>query len=399
MQNQKKKALKKNITLGQAILLIVIAVTCVFMLLNFKTMTNVIAWVFGILSPFIIGLFIAFLVNILMTALEQRVFAGLSRFKFWNKIKRVVCMLLSFVVIAGFITLLFMLIVPQLSDSLKTLGSNLPYYTRQLQYSVTNLMETYNFSMSNLEQLQIDWQALLEYSSNIIAGLTPQVATIAAGITTGIFNFLMGIFFAIYMLFGKERILGGFKKISLAYFGKKRTARLTEITSLSHKIFKSFIVGQLTEALILGVLYFITASIFKLPYALLIAVIMAVGGLIPMFGPIIAAVPCVFILLMINPPTALVFIIMSVVIQQLESNFIYPFIIGDSIGLPAIWVLLSILVGGSMFGAVGMVLAVPITSVVYALLKQSVAKRLPVPSAKNDPDTEPEVPAEEQKDK
>lgn len=391
MQNRKKKAFKKNITLIQAIMLIVAAVTTVFVLLNFKTVTGVIAWLIGIFSPFIIGLFIAFLVNILMAALEQRVFAGLTRFAFWNKIKRVVCMLLSFLLIAGLLILLCLLIVPQLQSSLSTLSSNLPYYTRKLQHTAGILMEKYNFSMRDLQHLQIDWQSLIKYASDLIAGLTPQVATVAAGITSGVFNFLMGIFFAIYMLIGKERIFRGLKRTSLAFLGKKRANRLFTIGSLAHKVFKSFVVGQLTEALLLGVLYFITTSIFRMPYALLLAVIMAIGGLIPMFGPIIAAVPCVFILLMTQPASALVFIIMSIVIQQVESNFIYPFIIGDSIGLPAIWVLLSILVGGSMFGALGMIVSVPIVSVLYTLLRDSVNARLAPPAP---PLPEPEAKSE-----
>ena len=174
-------------------MLIVAAVAGVFLLLNFKTFTGVITWFIRIFSPFIIGLFIAFLVNILMVALEQRVFAGLIRFAFWNKIKRAVCMLLSFLLIAGILILLCLLIVPQLQSSLFTLSSNLPYYTRELQRTAGMLMEKYNFSMRDLQHLQIDWQALIKYASDLLGGLTPQVATIAAGITSGVFNFLMGI--------------------------------------------------------------------------------------------------------------------------------------------------------------------------------------------------------------
>ncbi len=381
MQTDKKKKFEKNITLGQAILLIVAAVTVAFLLLNFKTAMTVLAWIFGILSPFLIGLALAFVVNILVVALENRVFAPLTRYKFWNKIKRGVCVLLAFILIIALITLLLLIIVPQLRESLLTLGSNLPGYVQGLQGTFNALMQKYNFSMRDLQQLQIDWQAILTYASDLVKNLTPQVATVAAGITSGVFNFLMGIFFALYMLFGKEKLLKALRRTSLAFLGEARTKRAGEIAALTHKVFKNFIVGQLTESLILGVLYFIAATIFRMPYALLLAVIMAVGGLIPMFGPIIATVPCVFILLMVNPTSALVFVIMAIVIQQLESNFIYPFVVGDSIGLPAIWVLFSILVGGSIFGALGMVLAVPVASVFYALLRESVNTRLAPPPA------------------
>lgn len=379
MQADKKKKFDKKITLGQAMLLIIVAVTAAFLLLNFKTAVTVLAWIIGVLSPFLIGLALAFTVNILVVALEERVLAPLTRFKFWNKIKRGVCVLLAFVIIIALITLLLLIIVPQLRSSLVTLGTNLPVYMLGLQNTFNALMEKYNFSMRDLQHLQIDWQALLTYASDIVKNLTPQVATVAAGITSGVFNFLMGIFFALYMLFGKEKILNALGRASLAFFGEARTKRAGEIAALTHKVFKNFIVGQLTESLILGILYFIAASVFRMPYALLLSVIMAVGGLIPMFGPIIATVPCVFILLMVNPASALVFVIMAIVIQQVESNFIYPFVVGDSIGLPAIWVLFSILVGGSIFGALGMVLAVPVASVIYALLRETVNARLAPP--------------------
>ncbi|MBQ4159955.1 MAG: AI-2E family transporter [Clostridia bacterium] len=380
MQNEKKKAFDKNISLGNAVLLIIVAIVTAFTLMNFKTAVAVVGWLFRILSPFLIGLAIAFSVNILMTAFEDRVFTPLNRYKFWCKIKRIVCMLLSFIIIIAIITLLLLLIVPQLQKSLTTLAISLPGYITNLQATLNTTLDSYNMSLDDFKNIQIDWQSILKHATDFVKNLTPQVATIAGSITTGVFNFLMGIFFALYMLIGKEKILKNIRRTYLAFFGEKRTQRACEIVALSHRIFKNFIVGQLTEALILGVLYFIAASIFKMPYALLIAVIMAIGGIIPMFGPIIAAVPSTFILLMIDPASALVFVIMSIVIQQVESNFIYPFIVGDSIGLPAIWVLFSILVGGSVFGGVGMFLSVPIASVLYALLRENVNARLAPPA-------------------
>ncbi len=379
MQNEKKKVFEKNITLGSAIVLIVIAIAAALTLLNFKTAVGVVVWLFKILSPFLIGLAIAFIVNILMTALEERLFSPLNRYNFWNKIKRIVCMLLSFILIIGLVVLLMLLIVPQLHSSLATLTSNLPKYAQNLQSSFNAFMHKYNFTWADIQSIHIDWQSIIKHTTDFVTNLTPQVAIIAGNITTGIFNFLMGIFFALYMLIGKEKIFKNVRKTHLAFLGEVRTQRACEIAALTNKIFKSFIVGQLTEALVLGILYFIATSLFKMPYALLISVIMAIGGIIPMFGPIIAALPSAFILLMVDPASALVFIMIAIVIQQLEGNFIYPFIVGDSIGLPAIWVLLSILVGGSLFNTLGMVLAVPLASVLYALLKHAVAKRLPAP--------------------
>ncbi len=383
MQNQKKKGLKKNISFFQAIWLVVAATATTFALLNFKTVVAAVTWLIQIFSPFIIGLFLAFLIGIVVNALENRLFYKLTRFKFWCKIKRAVCVILAILLLGLCITLLMLLIVPQLRESARTLATNMPYYLTGLQRTINQLLGRFDISMNGL-LFRLDWQAVIGYISDLVTGITPQVATFAIGLTSGLFNFLMGIFFALYMLFGKEKIFNSIKRTLLAYCGKKHTARIAYIAEKSHSIFKNFIVGQITESLILGVMYFIAASIFKMPYALLLAVIMAIGGLIPMFGPIIATIPCAFILLMIHPASALVFLIMAIVIQQIESNFIYPFVVGDSIGLPAIWVLLSILIGGSIFGMLGMVLAVPIASVAYALLKESVAERLSPPSKPKD---------------
>lgn len=396
MQNQKKKGFKKNVTLQQAVWLIVAAVATAFALLNLKTVVGAVTWLFQIFSPFIIGLFLAFLIGIVVNALENRLLYKLNRFKFWCKIKRAVCVILAIVLIGLCITLLMLLIVPQLRESARTLATNMPYYLTGLQRTIEQLLQKFDISVNGL-LFRLDWQSLIGYISNLVTGITPQVATFAVGITSSLFNFLMGIFFALYMLFGKEKILSAIHRTLLAYCGKKRTARINYIAEKTHAIFKNFVVGQLTESLILGIMYFITASLFKMPYALLLSVIMAIGGLIPMFGPIIATIPCVFILLMIHPANALVFLIMAIVIQQIESNFIYPFVVGDSIGLPAIWVLLSILVGGSIFGMLGMVVAVPIASVAYALLRESVNERL-APKQLVQPEASFEEPPKERKE-
>jgi len=379
MDKDRKKVFDQPLSLGKASILIVIAITAVLLLVNFKTTVAVIGWIFSILSPFFIGLFIAFLMNILMTALEKRVFIFLDRFKAWRKIRRGVCIFLSFALVLGVIALLVLLIMPQIRNSLITLANNIPFYVQHWQKVITDLMIKHNIRVEDIQKLPIDWQSIANRATQLITSLTPQLATFATSFTNGVFNVLMGIFFSLYMLAGKEKILKNLKKTCTAFLGERKTAGIYEVAALTNKTFKNFIVGQLLEVLILGVMYYIACLIFGLDYPLLIAVIMAIGGLIPVFGPIIAAVPCTLILLISNPAGALIFVIIAIVIQQLEGNFIYPLIVGDSIGLPAIWVLFAILVSGSIFGMVGMFLSVPFASVLYTLLRNYVRKKTPMP--------------------
>lgn len=206
--------------------------------------------------------------------------------------------------------------------------------------------------------------------------MSPGVITFASGFTSAIFNFFMGLIFAVYLLIGKEKLILDFKRLLYAYLPEKKVDSFLSVGDMTNSIFTSFVVGQLTEAVILGTMYFIGTSIFRMPYAPLISVLMAICSLIPMFGPIIGAVPSAFILLMVSPNLAIIFVVMAVVFQQIEGNFIYPRVVGSSVGLPGIWVLFAILVGGSLLGGFGMILAVPVASVFYALLKKSVGDRL-----------------------
>jgi len=367
-----------NIETKNIIFIITYSIVLAVALFNMNTTMSLLGWIIAILNPFLTGLVVAFIINIIMKYLENKAFRFLDKpkFKLWQKLKRPVCMLLSFLIILLAIAAVVLFVGPQLAQSIRLLSGNMPIYVSYLQNMTSTALGWFNLGVEDLGSFAISWNDIFNRVSSILADISPRVLNFATGFTSSLFNFFMGVIFAIYLLLGKEKLLYNVEITSKAVLSPKNFSNAKSIAAKANLIFTSFVVGQLTEAVILGVMYFIGTSIFRMPYAPLISTIMAVCSLIPMFGPIIGAIPSAFILLMVNPNLAIIFVIMAVVFQQIEGNFIYPKVVGDSVGLPGIWVLFSILVGGSLFGAIGMVLSVPFASLGYALIRGFVFDRL-----------------------
>lgn len=360
------------------IFLMTYAIVLIVALLNMNATMSFLSWVLAILNPFVIGLIIAFIINIIMTQLETRVFKFLDKpkFKIWHRIKRGVCLALSLILIIIALTAIVFFIGPHIWQSAQLLSENFPGYVSYLQQLTNDILAHFNLTAADLGSFSINWNDVFGKVTEFIANVSPGVLTLATSFTSAVFNFFMGVIFAIYLLTGKEKLIRDCKRLIYAYAPRKKADKALEIGRQANEIFTSFVVGQLTEAIILGTMYFIGTSIFRMPYSPLISTLMAICSLIPIFGPIIGAVPSVFILLMVDPNMAVIFVVMAVVFQQIEGNFIYPRVVGSSVGLPGIWVLFSILVGGSLMGGFGMIIAVPFTSLFYALLKKSVYNHL-----------------------
>lgn len=354
------------------------SIVLIVALLNLNNTMSFLMWVFALLTPFIIGLVIAFIINIIMNSLEKKVFAFLDkpRFKLWHRMKRGICLILSFLIVILVIAAVVAFMVPQLVQSMQTLSSNMPGYIAFLQQFTNNTLAKFNLTPADFGQFAINWSEVLNKLSSFLANISPGVLNIATGFTSAVFNFFMGLIFAIYLLLGKESLIENVKNVMRAYLSESKVSSMLSVGKKANTIFTSFVVGQLTEAVILGTMYFIGTSIFRMPYVPLISSLMAVCSLIPMFGPIIGAVPSAFLLLMVDPNMAVIFVIMAVVFQQIEGNFIYPRVVGSSVGLPGMWVLFAILIGGSFFGPFGMIISVPCASLAYTLLRDFVKARL-----------------------
>ena len=347
---------------------------------NIGVVAGAVQFFVRLLSPFIIGLCIAFIVNVLMRALEERVFTFMQRSKrkLVRKMRRPLCLVLSILIILGMIAFLLIMIVPEIQRTVQTIASSMPTY----------ILEAQNWVNSMAEKLGLPWEIVSDINwSKAVSAVTSYLQEHGAsifnttiGVTTsvfvGLFNFILGFVFAIYLLMQKEKIGEQFKRLLYAYIKKERVDKFLSVMSLAQNVYSRFVTGQLTEALIIGVLCFIGMLIFSMPYATLISTLIAFTALIPMIGAFIGTAIGALLILMVDPIKALWFVVFIIVLQQFESNLFYPRVVGKSVGLPGIWVLAAVTIGGSLFGIGGILLSVPLCSVLYTLLSNAIENRL-----------------------
>ncbi|WP_373599925.1 AI-2E family transporter [Paraclostridium bifermentans] len=354
-------------------------VVLAFLLLNIKSVLSIFSQLFSVTKPFIIGIAIAFLINIPMKFFERKIITPLLKKSKLNNIKtiaRLLSLLTTLIILTIFISLFVNFVVPQLVKSTSSLVSGVPNYIDSFEsyastyFSHIKIPNTMHSSiLSSMEKISNFVVKFANYFISNILGIT-------FGITSAITNFVIGFVIAIYILLSKEKLLLQCKKFAYAFFNKDTAKKLIDISHLVEFKFSRFIAGQCTDGVILGSLCFIGMSIFKMPYALLVSTIIAVADLIPIFGTFIGTAIAAFIIFMVKPITALYFVIMIIVIQQIEGNLVYPFVVGNSIGLSSFWILVPIFIGSSTFGVLGILIGVPLFSVIYTLLSKYINKKL-----------------------
>jgi predicted PurR-regulated permease PerM len=367
---------KRKVKVGIAIA--AFAILFYLTLQNFSKVTAGFNYVIGIFTAFIIGLCIAFVLNLLMTFFEKKVFHKIDPKKhpLFARAKRPICILITLIIVLSILTGLIWFIIPQLISSATTLANNIPDYLKSLEAYANSVLNDFGISADINKTIN---SFITDISSTVltfVSGAIPKILEVTSNITTGVVNIFLGFIIGIYMLAGKETLLKNCKKTLYAFVPKKGADYSLHVYQLVKVRFSGFVTGQLTEAFILAVLCFIGMTLFRMQYALLISVIIGVTNMVPIIGPIIGAIPGAIIMLMIDPMKALWFIIYIIVLQQLESNIIYPKIVGDSIGLPGIWVIFAIMLGGELFGFAGILLGVPAFAVIYTLLNEIVTARL-----------------------
>ncbi len=361
--------------------LMVLAAVLVLGILYSSSVFAGIGFAFRIARPFLYGGVIAFVLNLPMKAFENKLLRKWKG-KAAAKLKRPVCMTLSVVAVFLVVTIVIGTVVPQVTVTAAEVGKKIPAFLDRVTEELDNLAANYpEFAekVEELESLEINWDALtdtvFDFLKNGAGDMLTSTVSVASGIIGGIVNIVIAFIFALYILVQKEKLGDQCARIISAYLPEKAGNRMLEICSLLHKNFSNFITGQCLEAVILGTLFVIFMTIFRMPYALMIGVLIAFTALIPIVGAFIGCIVGAFLIMIDNPLLAFWFVIMFLIIQQIEGNLIYPRVVGNSVGLPSIWVLMAVSLGGSLFGVAGMLFFIPLLSTVYALIRESVNGR------------------------
>lgn len=341
---------------------------------------------FSILSPFLIGALIAFILNLPMRSIEKVLF-GKAKNKFVLKLKRPVSIILSIVFICGLLTLLIFAVVPQVVETARMMPDKISAFWYSTLDWLEKLVEQYPeetemimVEINKLSEMEIDWQALLVQIKDFFftgfgGSFIKNIFTFTGKIGGGIFNAVIAFIFSIYILAQKEKLCMQGKRVLSAFLSEKAYRKTAKVLSVLMTNFSNFIAGQCIEAVVLGVLTMIAMAIFDFDYILLVGVLVAFTALIPVVGGFIGCGIGAFLFLMDNPMTALWFIILFVVVQQIEGNLIYPYVVGNTVGLPSMWILAAITIGGSVMGIGGMLFFIPLFSTGYMLLRDAVNER------------------------
>lgn len=332
----------------------------------------------SILTPLLIGIAIAFVLNGPYNFIFT-LYGKWIKKENLKKFAKPLALASVYFLFIGVINAIVAFIIPQFSDSVKLLYTNIGDYSKNIEAYAIRIGEYLNLDNINITTINTAIEKLPESVSTFATGLLPRIFNFTTGFVRALVNIIIGLILSIYLLADKARLKRQISQIIKAYLEKRRADRIIHIASITGHTFSGFVAGQLTEAVILGTLCFIGMLVFKFDYPILISVIIGITSLIPVVGAIIGLIPSLFILLMIDPMQALWFLLFLIVLQQLEGNIIYPKVVGESIGLPALWVLLAIIIGGGLFGILGMLLGVPTVSVLYQLLRKDVYTKLNEP--------------------
>ena len=328
------------------------------------------------LQPFIIGGTLAYLLNFILKFYEERVLSHEMLKKMKKSGKRAIGLVLTYIT-ASIITYLFIqFVLPQLISSIVGLANNIPQYVEDFTKLANDLIDNMNLQPEYIDLITNKFGELVTYIITIISNLLPVVGNFIVEATSSILNIIIGIIVSIYILIDKEKFMALGKKVVYAFSSEERANFILRLATQSNMTFSRFIGGKILDSFIIGVLTFIILTIFKMPYVLLISVIVGVTNIIPFFGPFIGGIPAAIIILFVSPTKALWFVIIIIIIQQIDGNIIGPKILGDSIGISAFWILFSLLVAAKFMGFVGMVIGVPLFAIFYSIIKEIVELKL-----------------------
>lgn len=360
------------------IILVFAGVLAFWGLNNLELIFKMLGNIYTVFSPFILGAAIAYVLNIPMTKVENLLKKAIPD-KYEDKYKgliRAVSIVLSLLLLLCIVGFIAFLLIPELIENIESLMNSVPALVESGKDFVIDMLDKYPDIQKEIESVFAESGNVSGIVSSVLTYIVNGIVGFVSGIVDGFVYIFTGIIFAIYMLGQKEKLVDGMTRLIYGFTEKRKANKIMKVATLTNKTFSKFISGQCVEAVILGTIIFVVCLLCGFPYALLIGVLTAVTALIPIFGALIACVVGAILIAITNPIQALIFVAVFVVIQQIEGNVIYPKVVGKSVGLSPLWTLLAITVGGNLFGVLGMLIGLPLASVVYSLLKESVNKKL-----------------------
>lgn len=365
----------------QIVLLMVIAAALVLVIIYSHQILGALGVAVGIIMPFAAGGAIAFVLNIPMRQIENKLLGKWNN-KYSEKLKRPVSILLTLLFVVLLITILIATVVPQVGKAVADVAKQIPMFADRIMAIVSDLQQQYpemGRQTDILSQLEQNWDAIVNgvfsFMKNGFGDMLNSTIGIASGIVSRVASGFIAFIFSIYILAQKEKLGNQVNRIFKAFLPAKVNEKIQRVCTLLSRNFTNFITGQCLEACILGSMFVVSMFILRMPYAVMIGVLIAFTALIPIVGAFIGCVVGAFLILLVSPIKALGFVILFLVLQQIEGNLIYPRVVGSSVGLPAIWVLAAVTIGGSMFGIIGMLAFIPLVSTLYMLLRDEVNRR------------------------
>lgn len=360
----------------KGLLLVVCAGIAFYCILqNLGSFALAVGQILSMLSPFLLGGAMAFILNVPMRTIERGVFRGAA-----GKVRRPLSLLLTLIAVIGVLVLASCVIGPGIGEAASSITAQIPYAIQRLQNHLEQLSAYLPQLQEYLGTLDFNWATISKQALEIAqawgSGLVNSGGVLIGGVVSGVSTFVIALIFSFYILLQKEKLSRQGRQVLYALLPERGADRALEILRLSERTFSSFLSGQCLEAVILGTLFVISMTIFRLPYALLVGVLISLTALIPIVGAFIGCAVGALLIAVTDPWKALLFIVLFLVLQQVEGNLIYPHVVGSSVGLPSIWVLAAVTVGGSLMGILGMLVFIPLCSVLYALLRQLTVHRL-----------------------
>ena len=345
----------------------------------FEVITKFAGTLFSVATPLILGVAIAYVLNILVSALEKRYFPH-SHKTFVKKTRRPFCIIFALLIIISIIFLIFIIVIPQLISAIKLLLEGIPELLTLVENQIERLSNIYPVLSTYTGEINFDTQSiigsLLSSASSLLSGFFTSSISVAGTISGWVINFVIALIFAIYILLSKEKLKSQCQRVMRAYLKPHTQNKFYTVLNIANDSFSSYITGQCTEAVILGSLCALGMWIFRFPYASMIGTFIGATALIPIVGAYLGATLGVIMILTVSPVKAALFILYILILQQVEGNVIYPKVVGSSIGLPGMWVLAAVTIGGGIGGILGMIIGVPLAATLYKLTRLAVNKRL-----------------------